>query len=55
MRKRRQEWTPPPLCTSHEALFKYIQNVVTASEGCVTDKIYSVADVQAATKTPAGV
>ena len=42
----------PPFRTSQGTLFKYIQNVATASEGCVTDKNKTVADVQAATKTP---
>ena len=54
--KRRQEWIPPPLRTSQGTLFKYIQSVATASEGCVTDEIRtaSAADiVLAAPKTPA--
>lgn len=37
--KRRQEWTPPPLRTSAGTLFKYVQCVATASEGCVTDEL----------------
>ena len=54
--KRRQAWSPPPLRSSQGTLFKYIQNVATASEGCVTDEIgtASAAEiVQAAPKTPA--
>lgn len=56
--KRRQEWTPPPLRTSAGTLFKYVQCVATASEGCVTDEVgYSSATAaeiaQAAPKTPA--
>jgi len=54
--KRRQEWTPPPLRTSAGTLFKYVQCVATASEGCVTDEIgTSTAKeiVEAAPKTPA--
>jgi len=51
--KRRQEWTPPPLRVSQGTLFKYIQSVATASEGCVTDEIDNSSDVQAAAKTPA--
>ena len=51
--KRRQEWTPPPLRVSQGTLFKYIQSVATASEGCVTDEIDNSSDVQAAPKTPA--
>jgi dihydroxy-acid dehydratase len=51
--KRRLEWTPPPLRTTQGTLFKYINNVGTASEGCVTDEFNTMADVQAATKTPA--
>jgi dihydroxy-acid dehydratase len=37
--RRRQEWTPPPLRVSQGTLFKYIQCVATASEGCVTDEV----------------
>jgi len=54
--KRRQEWTPPPFRATQGALFKYIQCVATASEGCVTDEIgtKSVTElVRAAPKTPA--
>mmetsp|Transcript_32887 Transcript_32887/g.39902 ORF Transcript_32887/g.39902 Transcript_32887/m.39902 type:complete len:736 (-) Transcript_32887:511-2718(-) len=36
--KRRMAWSPPPLRVSQGALFKYIKNVATASEGCVTDE-----------------
>jgi len=53
---RRKAWTPPPLRTSQGTLFKYIQNVATASEGCVTDEVgtKSAADIiAAAPKTPA--
>ena len=51
--KRRQEWSPPPLRSSQGTLFKYIQNVATASEGCVTDEFDGVSDTKAAAKTPA--
>lgn len=54
--KRRQAWAPPPLRCSQGTLFKYIQNVATASEGCVTDEIGTASAteiVQAAPKTPA--
>ena len=52
--KRRQEWTPPPLRVNQGTLYKYIQNVATASEGCVTDEFGEAAnDFTAATKTPA--
>eukprot|EP00978_Attheya_sp_CCMP212_P006304 scaffold14274_cov49-Attheya_sp.AAC.7 len=54
---RRQAWSPPPLRSSQGTLFKYIQNVATASEGCVTDEIIGangkVDQVTAASKTPA--
>lgn len=53
---RRKAWSPPPLRSSYGTLFKYIQNVATASEGCVTDEVgtKSAADmVAAAPKTPA--
>lgn len=53
--KRRKEWTPPPLRVSAGTLFKYIQNVATASEGCVTDEVddeNTIATVASA-KTPA--
>lgn len=54
--KRRKEWSPPPLRATQGTLFKYIQCVATASEGCVTDEVVakSAADiVSAAPKTPA--
>ena len=54
--KRRKEWSPPPLRATQGTLFKYIQNVATASEGCVTDEIgtASAAEIaSAAPKTPA--
>jgi len=54
--KRRQEWTPPPYRASAGTLFKYIQCVATATEGCVTDEIGTATPEQiakAAPKTPA--
>ena len=55
--QRRQAWTPPTLRATQGTLFKYIQSVATASEGCVTDEagnIKSAAEiVTAAPKTPA--
>merc|ERR1712232_1254300 len=52
--QRRKEWVPPPLRSNQGTLFKYIQNVATASEGCVTDEFGENAnEFTAATKTPA--
>jgi len=54
--KRRKEWTPPPLRSNQGTLFKYIQRVATASEGCVTDEIGTASASEiadAAPKTPA--
>lgn len=54
--KRRAAWTPPPFRVTQGTLFKYIQSVATASEGCVTDEVgtSSAAEiVNAAPKTPA--
>ena len=51
--RRRAEWVPPPLRCSHGTLFKYVQNVATASEGCVTDETDNTNSVVAAPKTPA--
>lgn len=52
--KRRKEWTPPALRSTQGTLFKYIQNVATASEGCVTDEFDSSnISFEAAKKTPA--
>jgi len=51
--KRRREWVAPDLRVSKGTLFKYIQNVATASEGCVTDEVDNVGLPEAATKTPA--
>ena len=53
---RQKAWVPPPLRVNQGTLFKYIQNVATASEGCVTDEVgnKSAADIAAAApKTPA--
>jgi dihydroxy-acid dehydratase len=36
--RRRQGWTAPPLKAKRGTLFKYIKNVRSASEGCVTDE-----------------
>jgi dihydroxy-acid dehydratase len=36
--QRREAWTAPPLKVSRGTLYKYIKNVKTASEGCVTDE-----------------
>ena len=35
---RRGEWIAPPLKATRGTLFKYIKNVKSASEGCVTDE-----------------
>ena len=54
--RRRQEWSPPPLRATAGTLFKYIQCVATATEGCVTDEIRSNNPQEiaaAAPKTPA--
>jgi dihydroxy-acid dehydratase len=53
--KRRKEFVAPPLRSSFGTLFKYIQSVATASEGCVTDEVATASSesIQAATKTPA--
>ncbi|WP_442507601.1 dihydroxy-acid dehydratase [Novipirellula sp. SH528] len=36
--KRRKAWTAPPLKATRGTLYKYIKNVKSASEGCVTDE-----------------
>jgi dihydroxy-acid dehydratase len=36
--RRKQEWKRPPFKATRGTLFKYIKNVKTASEGCVTDE-----------------
>lgn len=53
--KRRQEWSAPPLRATQGTLFKYIQCVSTASEGCVTDEVdpSAIGVAQASPKTPA--
>jgi dihydroxy-acid dehydratase len=38
MEKRRAAWRMPPYKVQRGTLFKYIKNVKTASEGCVTDE-----------------
>ena len=35
---RRAKWTKPPYKKDRGTLYKYIKNVKTASEGCVTDE-----------------
>eukprot|EP00816_Leptocylindrus_hargravesii_P004098 CAMPEP_0196803788 /NCGR_PEP_ID=MMETSP1362-20130617/3268_1 /TAXON_ID=163516 /ORGANISM="Leptocylindrus danicus, Strain CCMP1856" /LENGTH=613 /DNA_ID=CAMNT_0042175619 /DNA_START=52 /DNA_END=1891 /DNA_ORIENTATION=- len=53
---RRKAWSPPPLRTTQGTLFKYVQCVATASEGCVTDEVGSSSAagiVEASPKTPA--
>jgi len=35
---RRKAWTPPPYKATRGTLHKYIKNVKSASEGCVTDE-----------------
>lgn len=37
MERRRAGWTAPPLKATSGTLYKYIKNVESASEGCVTD------------------
>ncbi|MBA3493944.1 MAG: dihydroxy-acid dehydratase [Gammaproteobacteria bacterium] len=36
--RRRAGWTPPPYKAARGTLYKYIKNVKSASEGCVTDE-----------------
>ncbi|MEI8212900.1 MAG: dihydroxy-acid dehydratase [Planctomycetota bacterium] len=36
--RRRKEWIAPPLKATRGTLYKYIKNVKSASEGCVTDE-----------------
>jgi dihydroxy-acid dehydratase len=38
LERRRQAWTAPALKATRGTLYKYIKNVKTASEGCVTDE-----------------
>jgi dihydroxy-acid dehydratase len=38
LKSRYDNWTMPPYKTSRGTLYKYIKNVKTASEGCVTDE-----------------
>ena len=38
LRERRAAWEAPPLKATRGTLYKYIKNVKTASEGCVTDE-----------------
>ncbi|QDT08490.1 dihydroxy-acid dehydratase [Planctomycetes bacterium K23_9] len=38
LEKRRESWTAPALKATRGTLYKYIKNVKTASEGCVTDE-----------------
>ena len=38
LRERRENFRPPPLKANRGTLYKYIKNVKSASEGCVTDE-----------------
>jgi dihydroxy-acid dehydratase len=38
MAKRKAAWVMPPYKATRGTLYKYIKNVKTASEGCVTDE-----------------
>jgi len=38
MEKRRSQWQEPPYKATRGTLYKYIKNVKSASEGCVTDE-----------------
>jgi dihydroxy-acid dehydratase len=38
LEQRRKDWTPPPLKATRGTLYKYIRNVRSASDGCVTDQ-----------------
>ncbi|PVZ98253.1 hypothetical protein BB558_005746 [Smittium angustum] len=38
LQKRKSEWKEPPLKATSGTLYKYIKNVKSASEGCVTDE-----------------
>ncbi|WCJ24219.1 Dihydroxy-acid dehydratase [Euphorbia peplus] len=38
MEQRRKNWTPPPYKANRGSLYKYIKNVQSASNGCVTDE-----------------
>ncbi len=38
LEQRRQAWTAPPFKATRGTLYKYIKNVKSASEGCVTDE-----------------
>ncbi|CAG9461787.1 unnamed protein product [Pedinophyceae sp. YPF-701] len=35
--ERRKSWTPPPLKATQGTLYKYIKNVASAAQGCITD------------------
>ena len=37
LKRRRQEWTAPPLKAQQGTLYKYIKAVEDASHGCITD------------------
>ena len=38
LKKRRAQWKAPPFAATRGTLYKYIKNVKSASEGCVTDE-----------------
>ncbi|KAI9920847.1 hypothetical protein PsorP6_002630 [Peronosclerospora sorghi] len=36
--QRKKEWVAPPLKATRSTLYKFIKNVKSASEGCITDE-----------------
>ncbi|MCZ6461531.1 MAG: dihydroxy-acid dehydratase, partial [Actinobacteria bacterium] len=38
MARRRAAWTAPPLKATKGTLYRYIKDVTSATEGCVTDE-----------------
>lgn len=38
LENRRQDWVPPPPPARKGTLYKYMKNVASASQGCVTDE-----------------
>ena len=53
--RRRREWKAPEFRVGSGTLWKYIQSVASASEGCVTDEVGrgQGGEVEAMAKTPA--
>lgn len=53
-KRRREKWRPPKLKASFGTLYKYIQLVKSASEGCITDEADTIGSISGVTSKDGG-